>query len=157
MQVYILRNEDGTQSVSRKLNDLDKIIGLWKVKSVKYQFIQSIVSELKYEGNPSLEEIVKRKQAYLFTFALNNILRKSRVNMSKDRLYIAIIKQMASMDKKNNYITIPSIIKHFEQTNTPIDRQILLDMVQSKLLYKSYHKVMIIKKGFDLINEKFNN
>lgn len=152
MEMYVLKNEDGTQSVSKELNDSDKMIGLWKVKSVKYKFIHSIVSELKYEGNPSLEEIVKRNQAYLFTFALNNILRKRRIKIVKDELYISIIKHIESISNTNEYVTMASILKHFQQTDNPIQKQVLLDMVKLDFLSKSYHKVRIKKKGFEYIN-----
>jgi hypothetical protein len=152
MEMYVLKNEDGTQSVSKELNDSDKMIGLWKVKSVKYKFIHSIVSQLKYKGNPSFEELYKRNQAYLFTNALNNILRKKRIKIVKDELYIAIIKHLKSISNTNDYVTMASIVKHFATINTPIHKQVLLDMVKLDLLSKSYHKVRIKNKGFEYLD-----
>lgn len=151
--MYVLKNEDGTQSVSKELNDSCKTIGLWKVKYVNYKFIHSIVSELKFVGNPSFEEIVKRNQAYLFTVFLNNILHKRRIKIVKDELYISIIKHIESISNTKEYVTIASILKHFQQTDNAIKKQVLLDMVKLDLLTKSYHKVRITKNGFEYINK----
>jgi hypothetical protein len=51
----------------------------------------------------------------------------------------------------NDYIRISSILKHFEEIETPIHKQVILDMVDKKLLNKSSYKVNINEKGFNYI------
>jgi hypothetical protein len=152
MEMYVSKNEDGTQLVSSTLNGSENTIGVWKLKSFKYDFVYSIVSKYEYKGNPSLEQIYKRNQAHLYTFALNNMLRKKRMKVIKDELYKSIIKHIQSNSNLNEYVTIPSILKHFETTSTPIQKQVLLDMVKANLLHKSYHKVQLKKKGFEYLD-----
>jgi len=152
MEMYVSKNSDGTQLVSSTLNGLENTIGVWKLKSFKYDFIYSIISKCEYKGNPSLEKVYKRNQAYLYTIALNNILRKKRIKVVKDELYISIIKHIQSTSNSKEYVTIPSILKHFETTSTPIQKQVLLDMVKDNLLHKSYHKVQLKKKGFEYLD-----
>ena len=150
--MYVSKNEDGTQLVSSTLNGSENTIGVWKLKSFKYDFVYSIVSKYEYKGNPSLEQIYKRNQAHLYTFALNNMLRKKRMKVIKDELYKSIIKHIQSNSNLNEYVTIPSILKHFETTSTPIQKQVLLDMVKADLLHKSYHKVQLKKKGIEYLD-----
>jgi hypothetical protein len=152
MQMYVSKNADGTQLVSSTLNGSENTIGVWKLKSFKYDFVYSIVSKCEYKGNPSLEQIHKRNQAYLYTWALNNMLRKKRIKVVKDELYKLIIKHIQSSSNFNEYVTIPSILKHFQNSSTPIQKQVLLDMVKDDLLSKSYHKVKIKKKGFEYLD-----
>jgi hypothetical protein len=152
MEMYVSKNEDGTQLVSSTLNGSENTIGVWKLKSFKYDFVYSIVSKYEYKGNPSLEQIYKRNQAHLYTFALNNMLRKKRMKVIKDELYKSIIKHIQSNSNLNEYVTIPSILKHFETTSTPIQKQVLLDMVKADLLHKSYHKVQLKKKGIEYLD-----
>ncbi len=150
--MYVSKNSDGTQLVSSTLNGSENTIGVWKLKSFKYDFVYSIVSKCEYKGNPSLEQVYKRNQAYLYTIALNNILRKKRIKVVKDELYKSIIKHIQSNSNLNEYVTIPSILKHFETTSTPIQKQVLLDMVKADLLHKSYHKVQLKKKGIEYLD-----
>ena len=150
--MYVSKNSDGTQLVSSTLNGSENTIGVWKLKSFKYDFVYSIVSKYEYKGNPSLEQIYKRNQAHLYTFALNNMLRKKRMKVIKDELYKSIIKHIQSNSNLNEYVTIPSILKHFETTSTPIQKQVLLDMVKADLLHKSYHKVQLKKKGIEYLD-----
>jgi len=152
MELFLLKNEDGTQSVSIKLNDSKNNIGVWKIKSFKYDFIHSIVSKYKYTGNLGLEEIYKRNLAYRYTIAINHLLRNRPIKIVKNELYISIIKYIKSISNFTEYVTIDSILKHFEATSTPIQKQVLTDMVKARLLFKSYHKVRIIKKGFEYID-----
>jgi hypothetical protein len=152
MEMYVSKNSDGTQLVSSTLNGSENTIGVWKLKSFKYDFVYSIVSKCEYKGNPSLEQVYKRNQAYLYTIALNNILRKKRIKVVKDELYKSIIKHIQSNSNLNEYVTIPSILKHFETTSTPIQKQVLLDMVKADLLHKSYHKVQLKKKGIEYLD-----
>jgi hypothetical protein len=152
MEMYVSKNSDGTQLVSSTLNGSENTIGVWKLKSFKYDFVYSIVSKYEYKGNPSLEQIYKRNQAHLYTFALNNMLRKKRMKVIKDELYKSIIKHIQSNSNLNEYVTIPSILKHFETTSTPIQKQVLLDMVKADLLHKSYHKVQLKKKGIEYLD-----
>jgi hypothetical protein len=42
-------------------------------------------------------------------------------------------------------------LKHFEEIETPIHKQVILDMVDKKLLNKSSYKVNINEKGFNYI------
>ena len=152
MEKYVLKNEDGTQSITTTLNDSEIAIGVWKIKSIKHSFMTCLVSHLKYNGNPSFIDVYKRNQAYLLTIAINNILRKKRIKIVKDKLYLSILKHIQSIGNSKEYVTIASILKHFETTSTPIDKQVLLDMVKDDLLSKSYHKVKIKKKGFEYLD-----
>lgn len=152
MEKYVLKNEDGTQSITTTLNDSEIAIGVWKIKSVKHSFIASLVSNLKYVGNPSFEDIYRRNQTYLMTIAINNILRKKRFKIVKDKLYLSILKHIQSVGNSKEYVTIHSILKHFSTTSTPIHKKVLLDMVKDDLISKSYHKVKIKKKGFEYLD-----
>jgi predicted transcriptional regulator len=46
-----------------------------------------------------------------------------------------------------------SIEKYFSQINNKIDRDLIIKMCTEGYLSKSYHKVEITKKGFDLIKK----
>ena len=150
MEMYVLKNEDGTQSVSKTKNKLDNLVGLWKLKSVKFEFIHNIISEFK--GNISFISKDIDYQAYVITFMFNNIIRKNQLKIENDKNYLPVLNYIKSISNKNDYVTIPSILKHFEQTDNPIQKQVLLDMVKLDFLSKSYHKVRIKKKGFEYIN-----
>ena len=149
MEMYVLKNEDGTQSVSKTKNKLDNLVGLWKLKSVKFEFIHKIISEFK--GNISFISKDIDYQAYVITFMFNNIIRKNQLKIENDKNYLPVLNYIKSISNKNDYVTIPSILKHFDTINTPIDRQVLLDMVKLDILNKSYHKIKITNKGLKYI------
>ena len=151
MALYVLKNEHGTQSVSKQVNDSDKIVGVWKLKTVNSKFIRELVSEIEYKGDTRFEKSYKLHLTYSLVDALNNILKKTNVKKAQDKLYGAVINYMKSVSRVNDSISIASILKNFEQTDTPIDKQVLLDMVKDRLLYKSYQKVCISKKGFGYV------
>jgi hypothetical protein len=157
MEVYVLRNEDGTQSFSKEINDSDTIVGVWKLKSINYNFIYSLTSKIEYNGNPQFKERKQSQLAFFLTYYYNCYKRRNRKNLFeevvKNKKYLSVIKHIASMSRLNDYISIQSILKHFEQTDTPIDKQVLLDMVKEKLLNKSYHKVNINKNGFEYLKK----
>lgn len=121
------------------------------LKSIKSKFVKDLVDKIEYKGNPYFEQTYKANQTYIFVTAFNNLIKKSKIKVVKNKLYGAIINYMASLNRTNDSITIASIVKHFENTDTPINKQVLLDMVKDRLLYKSYHKVCIGKKGFEYL------
>lgn len=59
MEKYVLKNEDGTQSITTTLNDSEIAIGVWKIKSVKHSFIASLVSNINYVGIHRLKVYIK--------------------------------------------------------------------------------------------------
>jgi hypothetical protein len=157
MEMYVLKNEDGTQSVSEIKDISDNVVGLWKLKSVKYKFFYNILlpkydeNELKNYENKPFEFTKIGSQTYNLTCIFNMILRKKRLKIEEYKKYLPILNYIKLIAKKNDYVTIHSLLKHFNTTSTPIDKQVLLDMIKLKLISKSYHKVKITKIGFEYI------
>jgi hypothetical protein len=157
MEMYVLKNEDGTQSVSEIKNISDNVVGLWKLKSVKYKFFYNIIlpkydeNELKNDENKPFEFTKIGSKTYNLTCIFNTILRKKRLKIENNKNYLFILNYLKLIAKKNDYVTTHSLLKHFNTTSTPIDKQVLLDMVKLSLISKSYHKVKVTKKGFEYI------
>jgi len=151
--LYILKNEGGTQLVSKELDDLDKIIGVWKLKYVKSKFIDSLTEGIEQKNT----SIVNQKivpLSFVITWSINTRKKKSLyLEIVQQKTYLSVIEYIASISLRNDYITIHSILKHFKQTKTPIDKQVLLDMVNKKLLNKYYHRVQIRKQVFEYIKK----
>ena len=159
MEMYILKNEDGTQSVSKTKNKSSNLVGLWKLKSIKFEFVHNIISEFETytasttasKENLSFISNDINYKTYIFTSTFNNYIRKKQLKIENEKNYLPILNYIKSISNKNDYVTIPSILKHFDTINTPIHKQVLLDMVKLDFLNKSYHKVKITKKGFEYI------
>lgn len=147
MGIYVVKNEGGSQSFKREFNDSDNIIGLWKITSLNYTAIYRYVSSSKINQKSFYNSYLYYSK---YVFLLKH-LYKIKPKIVKNDLHIAIIKKIYSINRMNDYIRISSILKHFEETETPIHKQVILDMVDKKLLNKSSYKVNINEKGFNYI------
>ena len=73
--------------------------------------------------------------------------------LPKRKIFKVVIEFIESNSKSSKSISIQSIEKYFSQINNKIDRDLIIKMCREGYLSKSYHKVEITKKGFDLIKE----
>jgi predicted transcriptional regulator len=69
------------------------------------------------------------------------------------KIFKLVVEFIQSNNKSSKSISIQSIEKHFSQINNKIDRDLIIKMCTEGYLSKSYHKVEITKKGFDLIKK----
>jgi len=154
MEMYLVKNEDGTQSVSTKKNDLDNIIGTWRLKHIKYDFIDKIVSEQKFKSNHPFRKINVETQMSLISTAIAFFIASKRQKIRQDKIYFSVLSYLSSMSKTNDYITIDSVLKHFKKIDKSIDKQEIINMVKKKLICKYYHRVRITKNGFKYLEDK---
>lgn len=160
MQKYVLKNENGSQSFSESKKESDSIIGLWKLKKVKYNFIYDIVSKMKFEKQSKNFQLISPMTyhshiALNLTYAINNLIRKERLEMSFRENYLMVLNYIDREKNKiyDRYVSIKSLLKNFENINNSIDKQLILDMIKKDLLSKYYHKVRITRKGYEYIKK----
>lgn len=139
-------------------NELNNVIGTWKLKSVKYSYIYSIVSKIKFQNSSSVFNRYKEYHlisiSLSLTLSINKILQKQKLEIANKKKYLIVLNYIKSEYVNRGYVKIPEVLKHFSSIDNIIDRQVILDMVNIKLLSKSYHKIYITKKGFEYMKEK---
>ena len=123
-----------------------KPIGKWKLKSVKYSLVYESLSQIKFHNNSSLDSLQRSNMAW----GIVNFLNKE---LPKLKIFKVVIEFIQSNNKSSKSISISSIEKYFSQINNKIDRDLIIKMCTEGYLSKSYHKVEITKKGFDLIKK----
>jgi len=124
----------------------DKPIGKWKLKSVKYSSIYELLKPIKFHNNSSLDSLQRSNMAWGLVSFLNKELPKRKI-------FKLVVEFIQSNNHPNKSISIQSIEKYFSQINNKIDRDLIIKMCTEGYLSKSYHKVEITKKGFDLIKK----
>jgi hypothetical protein len=167
MQKYVLKNQNGSQSLSESTKESDNILGLWKLKNVKYSSIYDIVSKMKIEKPSKNFQFISPVSyhsllALNLTCAINNLIRKKRLEMSFRENYLIVLDYIEREKTKKcgrysyltgEYVTIKSLLENFENINKSIDKQLILDMIKKDLLSKYYHKVRITRKGYEYIKK----
>jgi predicted transcriptional regulator len=123
-----------------------KPIGKWKLKSVKYSSIYELLKPIKFNNNSSLDSLQRSNMAWSLVSFLNKELPNRKI-------FKLVVEFIQSNNKSSKSISIQSIEKHFSQINNKIDRDLIIKMCTEGYLSKSYHKVEITKKGFDLIKK----
>jgi hypothetical protein len=124
----------------------NKPIGKWKLKSVKHSSIYELLKTIKFHDNYSLDSLHRSNMAWGIVKLLNKELPKLKI-------FKVVLEFIQSNNHPNKSIHIQIIEKHFSQINNEIDRDLIIKMCTEGYLSKSYHKVEITKKGFDLIKK----
>ena len=127
------------------------LIGKWNMKYIKHTYLLESFKSIKFDNNLFMDEMRRDFMAR----AIANYINKELPKLKLYRLVIEFIKSEITYRYPNNKsISIQSIEKHFSQTNNPINRDLIINMCSERYLSKSYHKVEIRKKGFELIKIK---
>lgn len=124
----------------------NKPIGKWKLKSVKYSSVYELLKPIKFHNDSLFDSLQRSNMAWVIVNFYNKELPKRKI-------FKVVIEFIQSNSKSSKSISIQSIEKYFSQINNKIDRDLIIKMCTEGYLSKSYHKVEITKKGFDLIKE----
>jgi predicted transcriptional regulator len=126
------------------------LIGKWNMKYIKHTYLLESFKSIKFDTNLFMDEMRRDFMAR----AIANYINKELPKLKLYRLVIEFIKSENTYRYPNNKsISIQSIEKYFSQINNKIDRDLIIKMCTEGYLSKSYHKVEITKKGFDLIKK----
>ena len=125
----------------------NKPIGKWKLKSVKYSSVYELLKPIKFHNNSSVLDSLQRSN---MAWVIVNFYNKE---LPKRKIFKVVIEFIQSKNTSSKSISIQSIEKYFSQINNKIDRDLIIKMCTEGYLSKSYHKVEITKKGFDLIKK----
>jgi hypothetical protein len=168
MEMFVLKNEDGNQFISKNQNDSENTIGVWKTKSVNqcavYDALIKATAENKKLYNFSNLQLLSF--SFSLTKAINNLYNKRR--KEKEFLYIEILTflKIIKDDFKNEFkditlydksITISNVIKHFEKQNIAVKKEFVLSLYNDGYIFKSYQKIHINNKGLEYLQKLNEN
>jgi hypothetical protein len=168
MEMFVLKNEDGTQFLSKNQNDSENTIGVWKTKSVNQCAVYDALVKLKSE-NEKLKNF-SNLQLLPFSFSLTKAINYvyNQIRKEKEFLYVEILTflKMIKYDFKNEFkdiikynqsITIPCLIKHFEKQNIAVKKEFILSLYNDGYIFKSHQRIYIKNKGLEYLKKLNEN